>query len=861
MGEWVMDLSAIKAGFDAIAQDGRCTIDAAASQFGIQDPTNETGTLDFADFVKLVWPPLTLKLDNGLVPVAEIPNLNRIHSEFNAMDVDHSGTISADEMRRSIRALCDGKNVPPQFVEEMIAEFDKNHDGLVSFEEYVLVVARATCPPKPTLNNIRKYFDLLSRRKAHLDGVELNQLSAMFNLPPPNKSKASKTSFSDAVKIIAPDLHTPVLARVYDVFREIDKDESGEVTLDELARSLKVLCNGKAIPRSFVESTLAEMDQDKDGSISFEEYLQVALQAASSTKKPRESVRVLRSNSRTTNAPRLNRRSSSGSQTKPGFEVAVPEALPEVELTKPTLNIIKSKFDKLAIDYVIPDTDLAKICGEFLVGFDLPKDRIRFSGCVNELAPELLIPDLDRIAATFDAIDSDKSGEISAEEMGKSLSGLCSGKKVPMSFIEATLGEFDKDRSGSVSFQEYVQVVIASQDRPLAETVTLNRIQQEFRELADNGILDGPGIQNFCSRLGVPVPEGTSKLDFAAIVQHVDPNLYDPMLTNFYEAFAEMDKDRSGEISEIEMKRSLKALCGGKEIPSSFVSSTLASFDRNADGSISFEEYVAVAQANQRSHPRKSVSRTKMAESSGRPSIRKSITRKNSAPTMKSTSSPSPGKIGASKQRPALLILDKIKRHFDQIVELGETDRKGLLMVAAACGMSGPIHFSKIVRLVAPDLLIPELDKVHEVFSLLDVNQDGHVSLDEMYTSLKALCSGKEVPRAFVEQTISTFDHNNDNRVSFEEYVAVVSQSQQLVTNQADGPVSTNLNSLKKVFERHAPGKLIPRSGVILACSELRLNPPQMTLSNYFFGDFVKAVAPHFYVSFSEKKIMVSDLP
>jgi hypothetical protein len=68
--------------------------------------------------------------------------LELIKGAFDAMDADSTDYISRDELRRSIKAIVGGKQVPESFVSQTHAECDENGDDKISFFDHAKVALR-----------------------------------------------------------------------------------------------------------------------------------------------------------------------------------------------------------------------------------------------------------------------------------------------------------------------------------------------------------------------------------------------------------------------------------------------------------------------------------------------------------------------------------------------------------------------------------------------------------------------------------------------------------------------------------------------------------------------------------------------
>lgn len=82
------------------------------------------GTIDFNEFVNLMKKKLR---DTDLE--------EEYLAAFRILDRDSDGLLSAPELKHVLKNL--GEDVTDQDVEEMVHEVDKDHDGLISIDEFI----------------------------------------------------------------------------------------------------------------------------------------------------------------------------------------------------------------------------------------------------------------------------------------------------------------------------------------------------------------------------------------------------------------------------------------------------------------------------------------------------------------------------------------------------------------------------------------------------------------------------------------------------------------------------------------------------------------------------------------------------
>lgn len=137
---------------------------------------------------------------------------------FRALDTDHSGTITVDELRIAVKALSESSPEQKSDLDhsgldsaavEMLAQLDADGDGKLSWEEIVL-------------------------------------------------------SFSHR-KLVAKE------ERLYALFSQIDTDRSGRITADEMFRTLSSV--GLVTSIEQVQQMMSDMDANGDGAIDLDELI------------------------------------------------------------------------------------------------------------------------------------------------------------------------------------------------------------------------------------------------------------------------------------------------------------------------------------------------------------------------------------------------------------------------------------------------------------------------------------------------------------------------------------------------------------------------------------------------------------
>jgi len=86
--------------------------------------TDRNGSIDFEEFCKMMT-----------TPTKDVDFEAEMKSAFRVFDLDGSGTISLEELRRVMKSF--GEILTEDELDSMIKEVDKNGDGSIDYEEFV----------------------------------------------------------------------------------------------------------------------------------------------------------------------------------------------------------------------------------------------------------------------------------------------------------------------------------------------------------------------------------------------------------------------------------------------------------------------------------------------------------------------------------------------------------------------------------------------------------------------------------------------------------------------------------------------------------------------------------------------------
>lgn len=147
-----------------------------------------------------------------------------VQQQFNYYDTDHSGSISAKELLKLLASL--GEQLTLQNVEDMIKEVDKNANGEVEFEEFLMILKK-------------------------------------------QKSKNQYTASLELAILFGPK----ELENLKRQFMKLDLDASGFIDEHEIQVLIKKL--GKKVDDYDLKAMLLEVDEDGSGSVGFNEFLKI----------------------------------------------------------------------------------------------------------------------------------------------------------------------------------------------------------------------------------------------------------------------------------------------------------------------------------------------------------------------------------------------------------------------------------------------------------------------------------------------------------------------------------------------------------------------------------------------------------
>ncbi|GMI19808.1 hypothetical protein TrCOL_g2265 [Triparma columacea] len=450
-----------------------------------------------------------------------------VRRAFRTMDKDRSGSLTRIELKNILDTFC--MEVSHDDFEKLMDYFDADHDGLVSYEEFLSIVRNEIQPQikaggqqddDPASGGSMKpqkpsEFDPKSRRRPKRQFQ--TEYSASYVRPGylPLKSLDELKIYHDFLKKISSDFHN-----VHEAFMAIDVHREGYITRDELKDVLDNFAFKMSKPQ--FEALVNVFDTDHDGKISYDEFLQQVKYCDDLSAQEEEDARV---------------------QEMLEFDKS-PAAQRRLQKMKNRTRKVTSY--------------------EFLM------EKI------NEKASS--------IHQAFKMMDKDRSGSLSAGELKALLDSYC--YKVPDEIFANMLSLFDADGDGEISYHEFMAQVkrSVSGDSGFTPDMDVNGGGGGGggEGSAGNGLNRAKTKANAAERRRIAKKQKTLKTLLGKIGDR---------FSTVRRAFMSMDKDKSGTLDYDELRMVLEST--GYKIEDDVFDDILEIFDSNCDGEIDYQEFLA----------------------------------------------------------------------------------------------------------------------------------------------------------------------------------------------------------------------------------------------------------------------------
>merc|ERR1719409_2091616 len=194
--------------------------------------------------------------------------MDEMKSMFDRYDVDGGGSVSAAELRPLFMSV--GLNMKPYQIDAIVREYDLDGSGEVDFEEFVVMMIK--------LMGRRVRCDCINY-KEYLTEETLEKYEEYFRQA--DQSGDGALSTEEVEKMIRRLGIQLSKDQLRDIFREVDKDQSGEIEFDEYCAMMVKLTGVRKrinareyIDREDVEQyrlAFSNFDTSGDGTISAKE--------------------------------------------------------------------------------------------------------------------------------------------------------------------------------------------------------------------------------------------------------------------------------------------------------------------------------------------------------------------------------------------------------------------------------------------------------------------------------------------------------------------------------------------------------------------------------------------------------------
>lgn len=563
---------------------------------------DKDGRLSFDEYRKLVGSSHAaahaLESDDSVVQAAPAAQgesssavrMRHLRAEFSLIDTDHSGKISASELQAALSAAF-GFELSAAEVQAMIDAKDVNKDGELSFEEYLSIA-------EPTLSDIKEAESQMAAANVEFDFQD--------------RQHKAQTQF-----------------------HAIDTEGTGAILAKDYVRAFSGLL-GRALSRQQVAQLVAPFDKDATGQLNFVQFLAIADPELQETQANtawraqalarRDEVRAIRV---TFNKFAKDADTFAVDQLNHAFAEVLGFSISEAELNETTAAIIGG--DQVSFD-------------DFLEAVDAQLAKIEFASQRSLQLQNKKLHD-EKIAeytARFRQFDANQNGFLEKAELKKLLNTLPGATATS---VLNKVAAFEKEGKTSFTFSEFLAMVDADVARDLAEQEARAQrdahSQNSQQRLAavkaafdhfdkdKNGFISSDELGAALRQLlGYPFAEA----EVAAVLANADANhdgkidleewtrLADPQLAAFQDAerqtvfaaqredrvlrvgairaaFDAADKDGQGVIPKSALHQALSTATG-RAVTEADVSRLLLSVDQDNSGAISFDEFVALADAN-----------------------------------------------------------------------------------------------------------------------------------------------------------------------------------------------------------------------------------------------------------------------
>jgi len=191
-----------------------------------------------------------------------------MYKAFQYLDTDNSGQIGVEELRRALQMW----NIPADNIDDLVEACDKDGNGTVSYNEFVDALARETVSDAAMGKRGMQSEEAMGVSAYALLNEEMGHKkikNVRMDLQNGDEAIGSANLKTKDIVNLASSAMTSRFTDMYKAFQYLDTDRSGLIGEKELRRAL-VLWN---IPVNSVDALVKACDQDGNGEISYEEFV------------------------------------------------------------------------------------------------------------------------------------------------------------------------------------------------------------------------------------------------------------------------------------------------------------------------------------------------------------------------------------------------------------------------------------------------------------------------------------------------------------------------------------------------------------------------------------------------------------
>jgi Ca2+-binding EF-hand superfamily protein len=256
------------------------------------------GEINSGEFVRVMCPSASNALSRFRNSFCAIED---VISAFCAIDLNGDGALTREELTSGMNSY--GKKFTEEEINSVFSLADVNSDGEINYSEFVAMMfpAAATALAKfrrshPSLKNAKDAFDIYdidgdgeitySELVAGMGGeFTSNEISAIFAMGDCNQD--GKISFLEFAKIVSPVACEALskfwkafgnISSLRQAFQKFDVDKDGQISRQEIVQGMTSV--GLKLTSAEIDTLFILADKDNNGQIDFSEFSQIMIPSA-----------------------------------------------------------------------------------------------------------------------------------------------------------------------------------------------------------------------------------------------------------------------------------------------------------------------------------------------------------------------------------------------------------------------------------------------------------------------------------------------------------------------------------------------------------------------------------------------------